>query len=163
MSIYRQSIFDIDISNRANLSPATCMASPSSTSCTDSDSGGANSLPATINNIDACMSDTEVRQFPCTQLIYRQANTCTKSYGATLVAAGGNGLVSWVQQLSKDVKEWILPIIYLLMFRETVSGAMYHGIGCTHLPEHCVQRADHRWLLRVQKLPADHLLHLHTD
>ena len=36
------------------------MASPSSTSCTDSDHGGANSLPATIKNIDACMSDTEV-------------------------------------------------------------------------------------------------------
>ena len=47
--------------------------------------------------------------------MHLQANTCTKSYGATLVAAGGNGLVAWVQQLSNCAKK-ISPELLMTLY-----------------------------------------------
>ena len=41
--------------------------------------------------------------------------TCKSSYGATLVAAGGTGLVAWTKQLSKKQNSWYLQYFPKIM------------------------------------------------
>jgi len=122
----------------------TCLTTPADGACTITQSS---SLPALVTNLDRCMTSIE-------------DSTCTASYGspASLVSAGGSGVVGWIQQFKKPAfVQCAYTSSSALSFEDLGSGSTGLTVAAGNIPANCdVGR-------QYQILPFDQCSHSEPD
>ena len=109
------------------------MSAPTGSTCTSSTNGGTGSLPATVKNLDNCMTNIE-------------DSTCTASYGKTanLINSGGKSVVGWIEQLS--MKLIVLFFLNNFLFRKTFNDPVHSRFHNPNLWNPNINRCNHRWV-----------------